>query len=67
MKVRLCCDYWVMPGKVRAGGCVGWWSLNWHSQKSVVNYLSHPSDSNSYTLRCLYIITLGLQGHNLKR
>lgn len=39
----------------------------WHSQKSVVIYLSHPSDSNSYTLRCLYILTLGLQGHNLKR
>lgn len=37
-----------------------------HSQKSVVIYLSHPSDSNSYTLRCLYILTLGLQGHNLK-
>lgn len=35
--------------------------------KSVVIYLSHPSDSNSYTLRCLYILTLGLQGHNLKR
>lgn len=43
------------------------WSLNWHSQTSVVLYLSHPSDSNSYTLRCLYILTLGLQGHNLKR
>lgn len=33
----------------------------------MVIYLSHPSDSNSYTLRCLYILTLGLQGHNLKR
>lgn len=47
------------------GRCL--WSLNWHSQTSVVIYLSHPSDSNSYTLRCLYILTLGLQGHNLKR
>lgn len=46
---------------------MGLWSLIWHSQKSVVIYLSHPSDSNSYTLRCLYILTLGLQGHNLKR
>lgn len=49
----------------REGGCL--WNLNWHSRTSVVIYLSHPSDSNSYTLRCLYILTLGLQGHNLKR
>lgn len=54
-------------GVGREVGGVGGWSLNWHSQKSVVIYLSHPSDSNSYTLRCLYILTLGLQGHNLKR
>lgn len=46
-------------------GCL--WSLNRDSQTSVVIYLSHTSDSNSYTLRCLYILTLGLQGHNLKR
>lgn len=29
-------------------------------------YLCHTCDSNSYPLRCLYILTLGLQGHNLK-
>ena len=68
MKYQLCCDYGVMPEKRRwrwGRGCL--WSLNWHSQTSVVIYLSNPSDSNSYTLRCLYILTLGLQGHNLKR
>lgn len=54
-------------GGWRRGGRRCLWSLNWHSQTSVVLYLSHPSDSNSYTLRCLYILTLGLQGHNLKR
>lgn len=31
-----------------------------------VVYLCHTCDSNSYPLRCLYILTLGLQGHNLK-
>lgn len=74
MKKHLCCDCGVMLEKRRGGGGDGggWvgrclWSLNWHSQTSVVLYLSHPSDSNSYTLRCLYILTLGLQGHNLKR
>lgn len=70
MKKHLCCDCGVMLEKRRGGwGRVGrcLWSLNWHSQTSVVLYLSHPSDSNSYTLRCLYILTLGLQGHNLKR
>lgn len=71
MKNHLCSDCGVMPEKrrgrwgERVGRCLG--SLNWHSQTSVVIYLSHPSDSNSYTLRCLYILTLGLQGHNLKR
>lgn len=70
MKKHLCCDCGVMLEKRRGrwgrvGRCL--WSLNWHSQTSVVLYLSHPSDSNSYTLRCLYILTLGLQGHNLKR
>lgn len=29
-------------------------------------YLCHTCDSNSYPLGCLYILTLGLQGHNLK-
>lgn len=41
--------------------------LAFPKRSSVVIYLSHPCDSNSYTLRCLYILTLGLQGHNLKR
>lgn len=70
MKKQLCCDCGIMLEKRhRRWGRVGrcWWSLNWHYQTSVVLYLSHPSDSNSYTLRCLYILTLGLQGHNLKR
>lgn len=70
MKNHLCCECGVMLEERRGrwgrvGRCL--WSLNWHSQTSVVLYLSHPSDSNSYTLRCLYILTLGLQGHNLKR
>lgn len=32
----------------------------------MVVYLCHTCDSNCYPLGCLYILTLGLQGHNLK-
>lgn len=57
-----CCQRKGGWGNVR--GCRVWTGI---PRKGVVIYLSHPSDSNSYTLRCLYILTLGLQGHNLKR
>lgn len=64
MTIHLCWDY---GQRDEEQGMFGLVESELAFPKSVVIYLSHPSDSNSYTLRCLYILTLGLQGHNLKR